>query len=91
MSTPYTGTMQQSSQNPSNTPKPPNYHSYLLRCWHLQSVADKGTSKWRFILEEIMGNNKIRFESLSELIQFLENTFTSDADPSDSSSHNPQN
>ncbi len=79
--------MQTTKENP---PKRPNYHSYLLRCWHLRDDANQETSQWRFILEEIMGTEKMRFDSLDDLIHFLEAVFDPNPSQSDNSSEKTQ-
>jgi len=79
--------MQPPKENP---PKRQNYHSYLLRCWHLSDDANKDPSQWRFILEEIMGTEKMRFDNLDDLIHFLEATFDPNQSQSDNSSKKTQ-
>jgi len=59
--------MQGSGQNPV---KKRNYASYLLRCWRPQDTAD-----WRFVLEEVIRDEKINFDRLSALIAYLEQKF----------------
>jgi len=59
--------MQGSGQNPV---KKRNYASYLLRCWRVQDTA-----AWRFVLEEVIGDEKIKFDNVSALIAYLEQKF----------------
>lgn len=48
----------------------PRYHSYLLRFWQEQTL--ERADAWRFSLEEPQSGQRKGFDSLQELMSFLE-------------------
>lgn len=51
------------------TPKPPHYHSYLLRFWEERGHQP---SVWRFSLEDPQTDERFGFASLEALTHWLE-------------------
>lgn len=48
----------------------PDYHGYLLRFWREQST--ERADAWRFSLEDPQNGKRRSFDSLAELVKFLE-------------------
>jgi hypothetical protein len=53
---------------------------YLLRCWRERGTASGRESQWRFLVEEVLQDERRRkgFSSLNALIAFLEVELTDD-------------
>lgn len=60
------------------TSSPPNYHSYLLRCWQErdQIAGDEGV--WRFSLEDSRSGQRRGFADLDLLVQYLRRALQED-------------
>ena len=55
-----------------NQRRSPTYRAYLLRCWQEQPVSLDEAPLWRFMLQEISGEQPQRsFGSFEELVAFL--------------------
>ncbi len=49
------------------------YHAYLLRCWREDLPASAAAPDWRFVLEEVLHNQRRwGFGSLDALLAFLQ-------------------
>ena len=51
--------------------KPPNYCSYLLRCWKERGHRPGHTTAWRFSLEDTRSGDRHAFADLPALVAFL--------------------
>jgi len=55
-----------------NTP----YQAYLLRCWRTENTNAGAPEAWRFIVEEVAGEQqRVGFTSLEALTDFLRARF----------------
>jgi hypothetical protein len=52
--------------------KPPQYQSYLLRCWEMRSQQPDRPATWRFSLEDPQTKEKHAFSGLEALVSFLQ-------------------
>ena len=51
---------------------PPQYHTYLLRCWQERSIqAEEAIKVWRFSLENPRTGHRHGFASLEALLAWL--------------------
>lgn len=48
----------------------PSYRSYLLRFWQEQTL--ERTDAWRFSVEDPQSGKRVGFDSLVELVSFIE-------------------
>ncbi|MBN1246983.1 MAG: hypothetical protein JXC32_04955 [Anaerolineae bacterium] len=51
--------------------KPPQYRSYLLRCWEVRSDLVDHPSTWRFSLQDSQTGQKHAFPDLTALLVYL--------------------
>ena len=59
---------QPTTTEPPLTPRPPNYHSYLLRFWEERGQQ---TPVWRFSLEDPQTDQRHGFATLEALCNWL--------------------
>jgi hypothetical protein len=52
--------------------KPPNYHSYILRCWVETNVDDGKGALCRYSLEEPHTEERLTFQGLESLMAYLQ-------------------
>ena len=52
--------------------KAKSYHSYLLRCWQEQAAAPGQPAVWRFVVQEVSGEQRQwAFGAFEQVINFL--------------------
>ncbi len=52
--------------------KPPNYYSYILRCWVEANLNESGVTLCRYSLEDPRTGERLTFPGLEPLIEFLQ-------------------
>jgi hypothetical protein len=55
--------------------KAKSYHSYLLRCWQEQAATPDQPAVWRFVVQEVAGEQRRwAFGAFEQVMDFLLNT-----------------
>jgi hypothetical protein len=61
-------------------PRPPHYHSYLLRFWEERGETD-AAQIWRFMLQDPQTEERFGFADLDALVNWIQSKITPRPEP----------